>query len=146
VDTIQRRRRSPRGGALDPMMMRPSTPVRSSRASGSVKRCYDRGAWCEVTVNPNRSTITCPLYTLTRRTLAPTGLVGCMGHRLDHSFRVWPKPCAHAGRTDFWYFLFSVLLVCNLNLNLNFVLIPANSYNPVEYFCNIVMINFIFRL
>jgi hypothetical protein len=43
-----------------------------------------------------------------------------------------------------FYFLF--LLVCSLNLNLNLVLIPTNSCNPVDYLCNIVMINFMFRL
>jgi hypothetical protein len=32
------------------------------------------------------------------------------------------------------YSYFSVLLVCSLNLNLNFVSIPANICNPVEYF------------
>jgi hypothetical protein len=35
-----------------------------------------------------------------------------------------------------------VLLVCSFNL----VSIPPNICNPVEYFCNIVMINFMFGL
>jgi hypothetical protein len=46
VDTVQRRRRSPRGGAPHPAMARPSTSVRSSGASGLAKGTAAEHMWC----------------------------------------------------------------------------------------------------
>jgi hypothetical protein len=41
---------------------------------------------------------------------------------------------------------FLFYLVYSLNLDSNLVSIPTNLCNQVEYFCNIVMINFMIRL
>jgi hypothetical protein len=77
----------------------------------------------------------------------------------------WKVVTSHIGRADFGsrpsflqgnrpttitVLLFSVFISLqfkfSLHLNLNFVSIPTNSCNPIEYFCNIVVINFMFRL
>jgi hypothetical protein len=110
--------------------------------------------------NPNRPTVPTGFYTAPPRTLLCMGLTGRVGRWPGHSLervlghepmRIEPESRSRSGfhqgnrLTTISSILFS-FLVCNLNLNSNLVSIPTSSCNPVEIFCNIVMINFMFQL
>jgi hypothetical protein len=61
-------------------------------------------------------------------------------------FGSWPGFLQGNRPTTVSAILFSVFLSLQFKFNSNLVSIPASTCNLVEYFCNIVMINFMFRL
>jgi hypothetical protein len=87
-----------------------------------------------------------PLLYPRTRTLIPTCLACHLGHWLGHfsldRATLWatlilvvgPISFKETGSLLLLFLYFSVLLVCSLNFYLNFVSIPANSCNLVEYF------------
>jgi hypothetical protein len=145
----------------------PSSPAWSSGASGSESRSCDRGVWCGVRVNPNHSTVPASFIPLCPKPYRCMGFAGCMGRRQGRSLerglrrvlmRARPESCSGPGfkiqgnrpTTISSIFISCIYLVLqfkfSLILNVNLVSIPSKLCNPIENLCNIVMINFMFRL
>jgi hypothetical protein len=124
----------------------PSSPMRKWSKWVDERRC-GRARWCADRVKLNVP-LCDPLYKPIARTLVAAGLTGHMGRWRGHfglgRAPLWASLISVVVPVSCYCFYILYLLVYGLNLNL--ISIPANPYNPVEYFCNIVMMNFMFRL
>jgi hypothetical protein len=118
----------------------------------------DRMRWCADRVDPTAPPPASPFIPY-RQNPSYRGLHQPLG---PPAGPIWPQLRALVGLAEFssrpnflqgnrplllfYIFFFSLQFKFSLNLNSNLVSIPVNLYNPVEIFCNIVMINFMFRL
>jgi hypothetical protein len=146
-------------------MVKPSMPVWIAEQTGSRKGSYGGGVkWCAVRVKPNRPTAR-PPYIPHAEKLSHSGL--CWPHGPLTGPFLWSPACIacpcglsrFGSRPGFLqgnrptivtifllFFYISLHFKFSLNLNSNLVSIPTNLCNAVEYFCNIVMIKFMFVL
>jgi hypothetical protein len=161
ADSVRCRRSIPRGraneGEQDAATTEPSM-LMSSGARGSAMGAVTEwgGVRIGLTLPPHRQP---PPFIPYRQNPSYRGLHQPLG---PPAGPIWPQLRALVGLAEFssrpnflqgnrplllfYIFFFSLQFKFSLNLNSNLVSIPVNLYNPVEIFCNIVMINFMFRL